>query len=28
VLIQLFALLVLWFAPELATWLPHKLYGG
>jgi tripartite ATP-independent transporter DctM subunit len=28
VLIQLCALVVLWFAPELATWLPHKLYGG
>jgi tripartite ATP-independent transporter DctM subunit len=28
VLIQLFALVVLWFAPGLATWLPHKLYGG
>jgi TRAP-type mannitol/chloroaromatic compound transport system permease large subunit len=27
VLIQLFALVVLWFAPALATWLPHKLYG-
>jgi tripartite ATP-independent transporter DctM subunit len=28
VLIQLSALVVLWFAPGLATWLPHKLYGG
>jgi tripartite ATP-independent transporter DctM subunit len=28
VLIQLAALLVLWFWPELATWLPRKLYGG
>jgi TRAP-type mannitol/chloroaromatic compound transport system permease large subunit len=28
VLIQLFALVVLWFAPGLATWLPHTLYGG
>jgi tripartite ATP-independent transporter DctM subunit len=28
VLIQLCALVVLWFAPGLATWLPHKLYGG
>ena len=28
VLIQLLALVVLWFAPGLATWLPHKLYGG
>ena len=27
VLIQLFALAVLWFAPGLATWLPHRLYG-
>ncbi len=27
VLIQLLALVVLWFAPGLATWLPHKLYG-
>ncbi|HSP49818.1 MAG TPA: TRAP transporter large permease subunit [Pseudolabrys sp.] len=27
VLIQLFALLVLWFAPGLATMLPHALYG-
>ena len=27
VLIQLFALVVLWFAPALATWLPHKIYG-
>jgi tripartite ATP-independent transporter DctM subunit len=27
VLIQLCALVVLWFAPGLATWLPHKLYG-
>jgi tripartite ATP-independent transporter DctM subunit len=28
VLIQLVALVVLWFAPGLATALPHKLYGG
>lgn len=28
VLIQLLALVVLWFAPGLATWLPHKLYGA
>lgn len=28
VLIQLFALVVLWFAPELATALPRMLYGG
>ena len=28
VLIQLFALVVLWFAPGLATALPHALYGG
>jgi tripartite ATP-independent transporter DctM subunit len=28
VLIQLCALVVVWFAPGLATWLPHKLYGG
>jgi tripartite ATP-independent transporter DctM subunit len=28
VLIQLFALVVLWFAPGLATWLPRVLYGG
>jgi tripartite ATP-independent transporter DctM subunit len=27
VLIQLLALVVLWFAPGLATWLPHRLYG-
>ena len=27
VLIQLLALVMLWFAPGLATWLPHKLYG-
>jgi tripartite ATP-independent transporter DctM subunit len=27
VLIQLFALIVLWFVPGLATWLPHALYG-
>jgi tripartite ATP-independent transporter DctM subunit len=27
VLIQLCALVVLWLAPGLATWLPHKLYG-
>jgi tripartite ATP-independent transporter DctM subunit len=26
-LIELAALAVLWFVPELATWLPHKLYG-
>jgi tripartite ATP-independent transporter DctM subunit len=26
-LIQLFALIVLWFVPGLATWLPHRLYG-
>ena len=28
VLIQLVALVVLWFAPGLATALPRKLYGG
>jgi len=28
VLIQFLALLVFWFAPGLATWLPHALYGG
>ena len=28
VLIQLCALAVLWFVPALATWLPHRLYGG
>ncbi len=28
VLIQLLALVVLWFAPGLATALPHRLYGG
>jgi TRAP-type mannitol/chloroaromatic compound transport system permease large subunit len=28
VLIQLFALILLWFWPDLATWLPRKLYGG
>jgi TRAP-type mannitol/chloroaromatic compound transport system permease large subunit len=28
VLIQLFALGLLWFAPGLATWLPRVLYGG
>jgi TRAP-type mannitol/chloroaromatic compound transport system permease large subunit len=28
VLIQFLALLVLWFAPGLATWLPHALYGS
>jgi TRAP-type mannitol/chloroaromatic compound transport system permease large subunit len=28
VLIQLAMLLALWFWPELATWLPHKLYGS
>ena len=27
VAIQLFALVVLWFMPGLATWLPHALYG-
>jgi TRAP-type mannitol/chloroaromatic compound transport system permease large subunit len=27
VLIQLVMLLALWFAPGLATWLPHRLYG-
>jgi tripartite ATP-independent transporter DctM subunit len=28
VLIQLVMLLALWFAPGLATWLPHRLYGS
>ena len=28
VVIQLFALVLLWFVPGLATWLPHALYGG
>lgn len=28
VVIQLFALVLLWFAPGLATWLPRVLYGG
>jgi tripartite ATP-independent transporter DctM subunit len=28
VLIQLVALVVLWFVPGLAIWLPHRLYGG
>ena len=28
VLIQLAMLLALWFAPGLATWLPHRLYGS
>jgi tripartite ATP-independent transporter DctM subunit len=28
VLIQLAMLVALWFLPALATWLPHKLYGG
>jgi len=28
VVIQLVALVVLWFVPALATWLPHRLYGG
>ena len=28
VLIQLAMLLALWFAPALATWLPHRLYGS
>jgi tripartite ATP-independent transporter DctM subunit len=28
VLIQLAMLVALWFAPALATWLPHKLYGS
>jgi len=28
VLIQLLALLALWFLPALATALPHALYGG
>jgi TRAP-type mannitol/chloroaromatic compound transport system permease large subunit len=27
VLIQLAMLIALWFAPALATWLPHRLYG-
>jgi TRAP-type mannitol/chloroaromatic compound transport system permease large subunit len=28
VIIQLVCLVVLWFVPGLATWLPAKLYGG
>ena len=28
VLVQLLALVVVWFVPGLATWLPHHLYGG
>ena len=28
VLIQLAMLVALWFLPELATWLPHRLYGS
>jgi tripartite ATP-independent transporter DctM subunit len=28
VVIQLLALVLLWFVPGLATWLPHRLYGG
>jgi TRAP-type mannitol/chloroaromatic compound transport system permease large subunit len=28
VLIQIAALLLLWFVPSLATWLPRTLYGG
>jgi tripartite ATP-independent transporter DctM subunit len=28
VLIQALALVALWFLPGLATWLPHRLYGG
>jgi len=28
VLIQMVALVALWFLPDLATWLPHSLYGG
>jgi TRAP-type mannitol/chloroaromatic compound transport system permease large subunit len=28
VVIQLVALVVLWFVPGLATWLPRMLYGG
>lgn len=28
VLIQLVALVLLWFMPGIATWLPHRLYGG
>ena len=28
VVIQLLALVLLWFLPGLATWLPHKLYGS
>jgi TRAP-type mannitol/chloroaromatic compound transport system permease large subunit len=28
VAIQLCALVALWFVPGLATWLPHRLYGG
>jgi TRAP-type mannitol/chloroaromatic compound transport system permease large subunit len=28
VLVQLLALVAVWFVPGLATWLPHHLYGG
>jgi tripartite ATP-independent transporter DctM subunit len=28
VVIQMVALVALWFLPALATWLPHRLYGG
>jgi TRAP-type C4-dicarboxylate transport system permease large subunit len=28
VAIQLLALVLLWYLPGLATWLPHRLYGG
>ena len=28
VVIQMLALVALWFLPGLATWLPHRLYGG
>ncbi len=28
VAVQLAMLVALWFLPELATWLPHKLYGS
>ncbi len=28
VLIQLFSLVVLWFVPDLATWLPRMIFGG
>ena len=28
VLIQMLALVALWFLPGLAIWLPHRLYGG